>query len=105
MPASQRAKQFAPFDAVVGLRKALYEKERIRVPRKQLCDDRINEIDWTLKELNIYDIVTVTHYSNLEQKYIDITGTVRKIDSQKHIITIDATDICFGNIYNIIKPL
>ena len=28
MPASQRAKQFMPFDAVAGLREALTEKER-----------------------------------------------------------------------------
>ena len=28
MPASQRAKQFLPFDAVAGLRQALTEKER-----------------------------------------------------------------------------
>lgn len=63
MPPSQRAKQFAPFDAVVGLRKALYEKERIRTPRKLLSEDMIEEIDRTLKELNLYDIVTVTHYN------------------------------------------
>lgn len=105
MPPSQRAKQFAPFDAVVGLRKALYEKERIRTPRKLLSEDMMEEIDRTLKELNLYDIVTVTHYDNIEQKYIKTTGTVKKIDAQKHIITIDTTDILFENIYNITKPL
>lgn len=105
MPPSQRAKQFAPFDAVVGLRKALYEKERIRVPRKLLPEDMIEEIDRTLKELNLYDVVTVTHYNNIEQKYIKTTGVIKKIDAQKHIITIDKTDIYFGNIYNITKPL
>ena len=32
MPRSQRAKQFAPFDAVVGLRAALKETEKLRKP-------------------------------------------------------------------------
>ena len=105
MPPSQRAKQFAPFDAVVGLRKALYEKEKIRVPRKLLSEDMIEEIDRTLKELNVFDMVTVTHYNNIEQKYIGTTGAVKMIDPQKHIITIDKTDIYFGNIYSITKPL
>ena len=38
MPRSQRAKQFAPFDALVGLRQALKEKEKIwhRKPRRLL---------------------------------------------------------------------
>lgn len=101
MPPSQRAKQFAPFDAVVGLRRALYEKERIRAPRKLLSEDMIEEIDRALKELNIYDIVTVTHYNNIEQKYIKTTGVIKKIDAQKHLLTIDTTDIIFSNIYTI----
>ena len=53
MPRSQRAKQFAPFDAVVGLRQALREKEKIRVNRKELSEDMINEINDTLKNLDI----------------------------------------------------
>ena len=49
MPPSQRAKQFAPFDAVVGLRKALLEKEKIKVKRKELSEDMTDEINFTLK--------------------------------------------------------
>ena len=44
MPRSQRAKQFAPFDALVGLRQALKEKEKIRVPRKEISEDMKVEI-------------------------------------------------------------
>ena len=61
MPQSQRAKQFAPFDAVVGLRKALYEKERLREARRQLSEEAIEEINSTLKILHPHDTVTVIH--------------------------------------------
>lgn len=101
MPSSQRAKQFAPFDAVVGLRKALYEKERIRTPRKQLSDDMIEEINNTLKILKPHDTVTVIHYKNTDQKYIKTTGEVLKIDPQTHSLTIEQEEIFFENIYKI----
>ena len=79
MPPSQRAKQFAPFDAVVGLRKALYEKERLREPRKTLSEEMVEEINNTLKILKPHDAVTVIYYKNTEQKYIKTTGEIKKI--------------------------
>ncbi len=103
MPRSQRAKQFAPFDAVVGLRQALREKERIKVERKQLLEDMIEEINNTLKNLNIHDTVTVIYYDNINQQYVQITGSVTKIDPKKQIIAVLATEIEFENIYEIIK--
>lgn len=105
MPPSQRAKQFAPFDAVVGLRKALYEKERIRVPRKLLSDDMIDEINDTLKILKPHDMVTLIHYDNVEQKYIQTSGEIKKINPKAHTITLANQEIQFENIYKISKPL
>ena len=105
MPPSQRAKQFAPFDAVVGLRKALYEKERIRVPRKLLSDDMIEEINATLKILKPHDVITVIHYNNVEQKYIQTTEKIKKLNPKTHTITLEKHEIQFENIYKISKPL
>jgi hypothetical protein len=101
MPPSQRAKQFAPFDAVVGLRKALYEKERLREPRKTLSEEMVEEINNTLKILKPHDTVTVIHYKNTDQKYIKTTGEVLKIDPQTHSLTIELQEIFFENIYKI----
>lgn len=101
MPSSQRAKQFAPFDAVVGLRKALYEKERIRTPRKQLSDDMIEEINNTLKILKPHNTVTVIHYKNIEQKYIETSGEITKLNPKTHSLTIANQEIFFENIYKI----
>lgn len=103
MPPSQRAKQFAPFDAVVGLRKALREKEKIRVQRKELFDDMINEINNTLKNLNIGGAVTVVYYNPVEQAYLTVTGQVTKLDVKTKTLTIAALDIKFEDIYKIEK--
>ena len=43
MPASRRAKQFAPFDALKGLKEAIAEKERIPTPRRILAEDALAE--------------------------------------------------------------
>ncbi len=103
MPPSQRAKQFAPFDAVVGLRQALKEKEKIRMLRKELSDDMISEINTTLKNLNIGDTVRVIYYSAFEQAYLTVIGQVQKIDTKNQTLTIAAFDIKFGDIYAITK--
>ena len=43
MPASRRAKQFSPFDALKGLKEAIAEKERIPTPRRILVEDALAE--------------------------------------------------------------
>lgn len=101
MPRSQRAKQFATFDALVGLRQALKEKEKIRVPRKEISEDMAEEIDRNLKSLESGKIITVVWYNNLEENYIQLTGECKKIDAQKRFIQIEKTDIYFDDIYEI----
>ena len=101
MPRSQRAKQFAPFDALVGLRQALKEKEKIRVPRKEISEDMAEEIDRNLKSLELGKVVTVVWYNSLEENYIQLTGEVRNINTQKRRIQIEKVFICFDDIYSI----
>ncbi len=101
MPPSQRAKQFAPFDAVVGLRKALLEKEKIKVKRKELSEDMTDEINFTLKTLQINDTVTVVYYNETEQAYLTVTGQVARLDAKAKILTIASLDISFADIYTI----
>ena len=38
MPPSRRAKQFAPFDALKGLKEAIAAKERRPAPRRELTE-------------------------------------------------------------------
>lgn len=101
MPLSQRAKIFAPFDALTGLRQALKEKEKIRVPRKEISEDMAEEIDRALKNLKTGKIATVVWYNSIEENYIQLTGECKKIDAQKRFLQIEKTDIFFDDIYSI----
>lgn len=101
MPPSQRAKQFAPFDAVVGLRIALKEKEKIRVPRKIVCDDKAELINRTLLSLSPSDTVTVIYYNENEEEYIQLTGKIILIDKEKKIIKIGRYTINTDDIYDV----
>ncbi|MBE6787518.1 MAG: YolD-like family protein [Ruminococcaceae bacterium] len=101
MPPCQRAKQFAPFDAVVGLRQALKEKEKIRVDRKELSNDTIEEINQILKNLKIGETITIIWYEVIEQNYTKTTGEITNIDVNSKSITIENCLIFFEDIYKI----
>lgn len=81
MSASRRAKQFAPFDALKGLKEAIAEKERIPTPRRILAEDALVELNETLSQLRKGSIVTVVYYCIYEQEYHQITGAVVSVDT------------------------
>ena len=60
MPTSRRAKQFAPFDALKGLKEAIAEKERVPTPQRTLAEDALTELNDILSQLHRGTIVTVT---------------------------------------------
>ena len=101
MPTSQRAKQFAPFDAVVGLRAALKEREKIRLPRKIIADDLSEEINRTLCSIKAGDTVTLLYYNISEENYIQLTGRAQKIDIKNREFKIEELIISFDDIYEI----
>lgn len=101
MPASQRAKQFAPFDAVAGLRAALTECEKIRMPRKIVADDLSEEINRTLCGVAVGDTVTLLYYNSFEQNYVQLTGHVRKTDIKNRVLHVDEIIISLDDIYEI----
>ncbi len=103
MPASQRAKQFAPFDALKGLKEAIAAKERQPTPRKELTEERILQINDILSKLQRGQQVTVIYYDSVEQEYLQITGSVQKVDGYWKSLQIDRTVIAFRDIYNIIE--
>ena len=88
MPRSRRAKQFMPFDALTGLREAIAAKERVTEPRRYLSEDAIAEINETLNGLRKGQVVTIVYYGDYEQKYLQLTGPVTKVDSYWNSIQI-----------------
>ena len=101
MPASRRANQFAPFDALKGLKEAIAEKERIPTPRRILAEDALAELNQKLSQLCKGTIVTVVYYCIYEQEYHQITGAVVSVDSYWSLLQIGNMSIDFSEISEI----
>lgn len=99
MPVSERAKQFMPFAALKGLPEALEKMERIIVPKIELSEEMIAEIDYKIQQIRTGDIITITHFS--EGEYLKTTGMIAKIDIEDQFIQIVDTIITFDNLANI----
>lgn len=62
MMRQERAKQFMPFAALKGYPRALKEKEKIIVPKKELASDYLEELNWELKKIRRRDMVTAIYF-------------------------------------------
>ena len=102
MPRSRRAKQFMPFDALTGLREAIAAKERVIEPRRYPTEDAIAEINAKLLDLHEGQIITVVYYGDYEQRYLQLTGPVIKVDPYWHSIQIENITIDFSEIYELL---
>lgn len=96
---ADRAKLFAPFDALKGFREALLEKERIIVPKIDLSEDMKEDLDRKLHLIHITDIITVIYFNNGE--YIKVTGMVSRFNETSRLLTIVNTKMNFDDIYDI----
>ena len=102
MPSARRAKQFAPFDALKGLKEAIAAREKRTEPKRELTEEMVTEIDEMLSALQKGQRVTVIYYVSVEQEYLQITGTVKKVDSYWGLLQVDHVAIDFAEIYRII---
>ena len=101
MPPSRRAKQFAPFDALKGLKEAIAAKERRPEPRRELTEDKKAEINLILTNLRKGQQITVVYYGEREQESLQITGEVMKVDAYWQILQVNKVAIDFSEIYTI----
>lgn len=101
---AERAKIFAPFDALKGFQEALLAEEFVPTPKTELSEDQIEEIDTKLRRLNGHPMITVTYYSFAAQAYLEITGSVTKVSPADQILQIEQTKISFSDIYSINGP-
>lgn len=102
MNRTQRAKQFAPFDALKGLQDALRLKEyqHERVAKGDIQEDKANEISKVLLGLEKNDVVQVTYFADGHS--LQSEGKA-KIDVEKKIIQIDKTKIKLDDLLDIKK--
>ena len=103
MPPSRRAKQFAPFDALKGLKEAIAAKEKRPEPRRELTDYMKEQINNALLDLQKGQQITVVYYEKQEQQTSQITGTVMKVDALWETLLINQIVIGFEEIYDIIE--
>lgn len=101
MSNSQRAKQFMPFDALRGLKEAIAAKEKISIPKKELAEDMVREINSILVDLRKGQNVTVVYYNDYEEEYLQLTGAVEKVDSYWKLFQIGNIAIDFEEISEI----
>ena len=101
MSMSNRAKQFVPFDALKGFQEALRKKEKMPVPRKELAEEKAEELNEKLKKLTTGKIITVVYYNDGE--YIQLTGIVVKIEKKKKYLQMAEIIIPIDDISDIIE--
>lgn len=94
MPVHDRAKIFSPFAALRGYEEKIAQEDKkiIRVPRKLLCEEDTDQISHLL--LHIKKNMTITVHFFKEDTllpsspplgvYLEITGTVMRIDFLSH---------------------
>lgn len=99
---ADRAKIFAPFDALKGLHETLASQEEFHVSKIALSDEAMEEIDFILRNLCPGQTITVTFYSLAAMAYLNITGNVTHISGSSQMLMIENTRISFDDIKEII---
>lgn len=99
MPASARAKQFMPFAALRGLTEALEQKEKITVPKVELSEDKAQELDRKMHQLQTGQMVTVVYFHCGE--YLQVTGLVARIEPSSRMLQVVNTKISFDDIVDV----
>lgn len=114
MDVGHRAKQFAPFAALRGFEESVRKKEILYEPRKELSEEKKQELDRKLQYLSTGMWIQATYFVESMEfqgkgKHYTIEGTVEFFDLQIHLrigdteIPIsDITDLS-GNVFEILE--
>ena len=102
MSRTDRAKQFAPFDALKGLHEALKVKEyeHEKITKGELSEEKATELSKILINLEKDEILTIKYFK--EGHNCIISGKA-DLDIENRIITIDKTTINLDDIIDIKK--
>ena len=100
MSPNDRARQFLPFDALKGLRDAIlikdYEHERLK--KKDISEDKMNEMSNILINLEKNDVIEITYFTN--GVYKKIKGCA-KIKLEENLILVNKEKINLDDIFDI----
>ncbi len=101
MPIKERAKIFAPFDALNGFREMLTQEEKIKEYKKELSEDLIIYLSNIINSLEVGMLVEVKHYVLKDECYKKTIGIFTKLDKVYKKITIVKTKINIEDIIDI----
>ena len=96
MSPAERAKQFMPFAALKGYEEALRAKEKVVVPKRELSEEALEDLDRKLHQIQRNDIITVVYYNG--EEYVQVTGMVSGLDPDTKVLKVVNTKIPFENI-------
>lgn len=95
---ADRARLFAPFDALKGLRKELSLREKVPAERVELSEDQLELLDRLFHALHPGDIIRVVCFR--DGCYEKVTGKISAISGKDRFVTIVKRKIAFDDIYD-----
>ena len=95
----ERAKQFLPFEALNGLKEELRRREVQYTEKKELSEEKREELQETLQEISPGEHVIVTYYNN--RKYNRLRGRMIYLNPLKRTLNVSKIEIPLKDIYNI----
>ncbi len=95
----ERAKQFLPFNALSGLQQELRRREIQYVEKKELSEEKRDELEEKLRNLSVGEYVIVTYYNN--GKYNRLRGRMIYLNPLKRTLNVSKIEIPLKDIYNI----
>lgn len=109
MDVRNRAKQFAPFDALRGFGESIREKAVLYSDRPVLCEDRKEEVESALRQLKTGDRVTIIYFE--ECPHVKPRGRFERISGRAEwvkggvaggkLLLVEETEIPMGDIVDI----
>lgn len=101
MTRQQRAKQFAPFDAMKGLQEALRAREELhsRVEKHEISEEDALKLSMVLSRLRKGSTVKVSYYCAFHDVIKE--GRITEFSSVFKYLKLDGEKIPFENLYKI----
>ena len=101
MTRGERAKIFAPFDAMKGLQEALRDREErhMRVPKREISEEDAEQNSRTLTKVERGMKIEIFCYSGFHDVFK--RGTVTDIDKIFRHLKLDGQRIWFDDIYKL----
>ena len=96
---NERAKQFSAFSPLRGYNELLKAKEKVVVQKRELTEERIQELSLKLSKINKGMMLKVIYFSKGE--YIEAEGVVSNFDLYLKKLTLVKTEISFEDIYDL----